>query len=140
MPTSEPRFPAGFDCDLLDEDLARSTPAGATAAEATRREYERDGIPLSHLRPVDERGRDGTFLPDCVKAYIPYPDGRFGMVFQAVAHQTGPRLRYLAFGVRHHPTGSHAPTVYERAHRRLHGNRATPETPHDAPEGAAGDQ
>jgi hypothetical protein len=31
-----------------------------------------------------------------------------------------PGLRYLAFGVRHHPKGSHAETVYEIAHRRLH--------------------
>jgi hypothetical protein len=30
-------------------------------------------------------------------------------------------IRYLAFGVRHHPKGSHAETVYEIAHRRLNG-------------------
>lgn len=139
MSTSEPRFPAGFDRDLFDEDLARSTPAGATAAEAARRNYKRSGIPLSRLRPVDERGHDGTVLPDCVKVYVPHPDGRFGMVFQAVGHPTGPRLRYIAFGVRHHPRDSNAPTVYERAHRRLHDNRrTTPETPNAAPEGPAG--
>ena len=140
MSTSAPRFPAGFDRDLFDEDLARSTPPGVTAAESARRDYERDGIPVSLLRRVDEHGRDGTFLPDCVKVYVPYPEGRFGMVFHAVAHQTGPRLRYLAFGVRHHPKGSNAPTVYEYAHRRLQDGRATPETPNAAPEGAAGDQ
>jgi hypothetical protein len=30
-------------------------------------------------------------------------------------------LSYLAFGVRHHPKGARAPTVYVLAHRRLHG-------------------
>jgi hypothetical protein len=119
MPTSEPRFTARFDRDLLDEDRTRSTAAGGAAARAARDEYERNGVPFSHLRPVDEHGRDGTLLPDCVKVYLPYPDGRFGMLFQAVAHEHGPRFRYLAFGVRHHPKGSHAPTVYEIAHRRL---------------------
>jgi hypothetical protein len=29
------------------------------------------------------------------------------------------RLDFLAFGARHHPTGSHSLTVYEIAHRRL---------------------
>jgi hypothetical protein len=28
---------------------------------------------------------------------------------------------FLAFGVRHHPRGSRRPTVYQLAHRRLHG-------------------
>jgi len=30
-------------------------------------------------------------------------------------------VRYLAFGVRHHPKESHAETVYQIAHRRLNG-------------------
>jgi hypothetical protein len=29
------------------------------------------------------------------------------------------QLRYIAFGVRHHPPESNAETVYEIAHRRL---------------------
>jgi hypothetical protein len=31
-----------------------------------------------------------------------------------------PYLAFLAFGVRHHPRRSHALTVYQVAHRRLH--------------------
>lgn len=42
------------------------------------------------------------------------------MVFRFVIANDAPRLDYLAFGVRHHPAGSNAPTVYEIAHRRLH--------------------
>jgi hypothetical protein len=30
-----------------------------------------------------------------------------------------PMFLYLAFGVRHHPRGSNAPTVYQIADRRL---------------------
>ena len=30
-------------------------------------------------------------------------------------------LLYLAFGIGHRPRGSRAPTVYEIAHRRVHG-------------------
>jgi hypothetical protein len=125
MSTSEPRFPARFAPDPWDEDLARSTPAGRTAAEAARRDYEPNGIPRSHLRPCDEEGRDGTNLPQCFKVYVPHPDGRFGMVFTIDRKADKPTLVFLAFGVRHHPKGSHALTVYQLAHRRLHGQTET---------------
>ncbi len=120
MPTSEPRWPARFDADLLDEHLARSTPAGRTAGETARREYERDGIPQSHLKACEPEGRDGTRLPDSVKVYLPHPNGSWGMVFKIVvpAHER-PRLRYLAFGARHHPKGANALTVYQLADRAL---------------------
>lgn len=36
-------------------------------------------------------------------------------------HRPGSVLNYVAFGTRHQPKGSHAPTVYAMAHRRLHG-------------------
>jgi hypothetical protein len=138
MPTSELRFPARFDPDTFSADLTRSTPAGRTAAETARGDYERNGVPRRSLAPCEAEGRDGTRLPSCVKIYVPQPAGRFGMVFEWVIHKTGPRLRYLAFGVRHHPEGSHALTVYELAHQRLNEGSATPGTPNTAPEGAAG--
>jgi hypothetical protein len=43
------------------------------------------------------------------------------MVFLPEVVEKKIALRYLAFGVRHHPKGSHAETVYRIAHRRLHG-------------------
>jgi hypothetical protein len=114
-------FPARFDGDAYREDLRRMTHAGRSAAEIARRDYEANGIPLSDLRPCDAEGRDGTVLPQCLKVYIPPPAGRFGMVFRFAIANDAPRLDYLAFGVRHHPADSNAPTVYEIAHRRLHG-------------------
>jgi hypothetical protein len=133
MSTPEPRFPARFDAHSWDEDLARTTPAGRQAAEAARRDYEADGIPASHLKPCDEEGRDGNNLPQCVKAYLPQPNGRFGIVFEAVRIDRRLRLEYIAFGVRHHPKDSHAATVYELAHQRLNEDSATPGTGHGTP-------
>lgn len=120
MSASEPRFPARFDPDPWDEDLTRSTPAGRMAAEVARRAYEADGVPRSRLRPCDAQGRDRTNLPQCFKVYVPHPGGRFGMVFTIDSKDGKPILMFLAFGVRHHPPGSHALTVYEIAHSRLH--------------------
>jgi hypothetical protein len=122
-------FPAHFDQDAWEEDLARSTPAGREAAEAARRDYERNGIPVEHLRRVQEHGNDGTLLPDCAKVYLPLPAGRFGMVFRAIKIEGRLRLAYLAFGVRHHPRDSKRPTVYQLAHQRLHGQPPIRPTP-----------
>lgn len=113
------RFPARFDPDAWEADLARSTPAGRVAAENARREYSKRGVPREHLRPCDPEGRDGTGLPHCLKVYVPPPAGRFGMVLKLVHADRQLRLEFLAFGVRHHPKGSHAPSVYEIAHARL---------------------
>ena len=67
-------------------------------------------------------GRDGTRLGGCVKTYVPWPAGRFGAVMVGVSHPDRPvGLRVIAFGVRHHPRDAHALTVYEIAHRRIHG-------------------
>jgi hypothetical protein len=117
--TSEPRFATRFDLDAFREDMARTTRAGRDAAEAARRRYEAGGTPRSELRPCDPEGRDGTQLPQCLKVYLPPPAGRFGMVFKFVLADDGPRLDYLAFGVRHHPPNSNAETVYMQADRRL---------------------
>ncbi len=119
--TSEPRFAARFDLDAFREDMARATSAGRDAAEAAKRRYEASGVPRSELGPCDPEHRDGTKLPQCLKVYLPPPAGRFGMVFKFVVADDGPRLEYLAFGVRHHPRASNAATVYEIAHQRLHG-------------------
>lgn len=113
------RFPARFDPDAWEADLARATRAGRVAAENARRDYAKNGVPREHLRPCDPEGRDGTSLPHCVKIYLPQPAGRFGMILKFVEVDGRVRLDFLAFGVRHHPMGSHSLTVYEIAHRRL---------------------
>jgi hypothetical protein len=42
------------------------------------------------------------------------------MVFRIELRESRSQLAFAAFGVRHHPRSSNAPTVYEIAHRRLH--------------------
>jgi hypothetical protein len=138
MSTSGVRFPARFDPDTWEADLARSTPAGRAAAESAKHDYSQNGVPREHLQPCDPEGRDGTLLPYCVKVYLPQPDGRFGMVFKLVEVDGHLRLDYLAFGVRHHPKGSNALTVYELAGQRLDEDRTTLGTGNTAPGGAAG--
>jgi hypothetical protein len=99
----------------------RSGRAGANALRDARSQFERDGIEIKSLRRCDPEGRDGTRLPACIKVYLPAPNGKFGMVFRFVSDADGLALRYLAFGVRHQPRDSKAASVYEIAHRRLHG-------------------
>lgn len=122
MTEAERRARAHFDADAWEEDLARSTPAGRQAAEAARKDFEQRGVPIAQLRRVAEHGHDRTVLPDCMKVYVPAPDGRFGMIFMLKFEPDGrPVLMFLAFGVRHHPHDSRRPTVYQLAHERLHG-------------------
>jgi hypothetical protein len=121
-PHSESVFPVGFDDDALEEDLAHLPASAEEALRLFHKEVRRlGGIPKSRLMACQAEGRDGTRLSGCVKTYIPWPDGRFGAVFIAVTHPNRPMaLRAIAIGIRHHPHGSNASTVYEVAHHRLH--------------------
>ena len=121
-PQSGPVFPVGFDDDALEEDLAHLPASAEEALRLFHKEVRRlGGIPKSRLMACQAEGRDGTRLGGCVKTYIPWPDGRFGAVLVAVTHPNRAlALRAIAFGIRHHPRGSTARTVYEVAYRRLH--------------------
>jgi hypothetical protein len=109
-----------FDKAAFDEDLQRAAAAGRAAALAARDAFVHDGCPLTELLACNDEAPDATRLPGCVKVYLPSRAGKFGMVF-AIERKAGRLLlAYLAFGVRHQPHDSHAPTVYQLAHRRLH--------------------
>lgn len=110
-----------FDHVAFAEDTVRSGRTGAEVLRRARATFEVEGVAFSSLRRCEPEGRDGTRLPACFKVYLPEPDGRFGMVLALTDGGSGLGLHYLAFGVRHQPKGSHAPTVYEIAHRRLNG-------------------
>jgi hypothetical protein len=109
-----------FDEGAFAEDTMRSGRTGAKALREAQSQFEKEGVEIAELRRCDAEGRDGTKLPACFKVYLPVPNGKFGMVFRFVRDSEGLALRYLAFGVRHHPRASNVPTVYEIAHRRLH--------------------
>ncbi len=114
------RAPALFDDAAFAEDLRRTSDAGEAVALAARKEFEKEGVPIESLLACDEEGPDATALQHCVKLRLPAPDGKFGMVFRIELREDKSVLVFAAFGVRHHPRGSNAPTVYEIAHRRLH--------------------
>jgi hypothetical protein len=116
----DPLFPVGFDEEVVAEDLARLSESAGEALVAFRSEVERlGGLPKSRLKSCEDDAHDGTNLEGCVKTYVPWPDGRFGAVFVAVSHPERPLgLRAIAYGVRHHPQGSHAKTVYQWADER----------------------
>ena len=114
------RATALFDDAAFVEDLNRTSDNGREVALATRNDYEQRGVPVNHLLACDREGSDGTKLAHCVKVYLPHPDGKFGMVFRIERRKGKSLLAFAAFGVRHHPRGSHAPSVYRIAHDRLH--------------------
>jgi len=97
----------------------RSGRVGAKALRDARSQFEREGVEIKTLRRCDPEHREGTELPACFKVYLPPPNGKFGMVLRFIREDEGLALRYLAFGIRHHPRNSNAPTVYDIAHRRL---------------------
>jgi len=112
-----------FDDGWVSLDAQRATANGRSILEDTRDLYERRGVDRDDLRACRADGPDGTSLPNCLKVYLGPPTvegpGRWGMVFVPVRSAAGTYLRYLAFGIRHHPPGSRAPTVYQLADRRL---------------------
>jgi hypothetical protein len=114
------RAPALFDDAAFAEDLQRASEAGREVALRARRGFESDGVSVASLLACAEEGPDGTSLRHCLKLRLPPPDGKFGMVFRIEKRESGSVLAFIAFGVRHHPPGSNAPSVYEIAHRRLH--------------------
>lgn len=108
------------------EEVERYAPnaVARTRAETARREIE-TGERKLRVRLCETHGPDGTHLPGCAKAYVPLGKqgasaAPFGFVFQAVLTDEGPAWAFLAFGERH-PGNRAARTVYERAHKRLHG-------------------
>lgn len=87
-------------------------------AHAARRRLEADGAELVEFKRCDPDARDGTSLPNCVKTYLPGPDGRWRMVFEVLRDTATGRLvlSYLAFGVAH-PEHPWQPSVYQVDHR-----------------------
>jgi hypothetical protein len=84
-----------FDDTLFAEDLGHSSPAGRKAADQKRAAVERDGQSRDELLGCSAEGRDGTSLPDCVKTRVPWPTGRWGIVYEFRFDKD--RSPYLAF-------------------------------------------
>jgi hypothetical protein len=122
-----PDVPVRFEAEVWDEEVGRLRPGSAMrqAAEAARARLEAEPTAARWLACEAERPGQ-PLLPRCLKLYLPL--GRepsaapYGFVFELVAtREPEPlfSLRLLAFGERHPRPGVRS--VYERAHKRLHG-------------------
>lgn len=123
MPSSGRRAlaPVEFDQLAWSEDLSAASSSARVVAEQQRERLVRASQPVADLRPCDAEGPDGTSLPGCVKAYLPPPDGPWGVVFRFARREDGTLyLLVIGFRLRHPPARSRQPSVYQRAHRRLH--------------------
>lgn len=115
------RFRVRFDELAFTVDLEHATPAARQVAIAARARLEQNGADPAELKRCDPEGRDGTRLPNCVKAYLPEPGGRWRMVFEILRDPATRELKlaYLAFGAGH-PEHPWQPSAYQVAHGRLH--------------------
>lgn len=121
MPAKTGHAPVAFDDKTWSEDLLGETDSARATATQLRARLERDGQAVDELLACREEGRDGTSLPGCIKAYVSWPDGPWGIVYLIVRDESGElSLDHLAFGLRHPPPGRRD-SVYHHAHRRLNG-------------------
>ena len=100
----------------------RSRPRAA--AERERPRLTQDGVRLADLERCAEHGADRTRLGGLVKVYVPIShtpssERPFGFVLSPGRSQQDRYLALVAFGERHPRPGVRS--VYERAHKRLHG-------------------
>lgn len=128
MPASsaDSRLPVRIEPDVWHEEVERYAPRSAAriAAERERAGLAQRGVDRRDLLRCAEEGTDATRLAGLVKAYVPIRDAPpsmrpYGLVFAPLRTATGIVLEMVSYGERHprRPTRS----VYERAHKRLHG-------------------
>jgi hypothetical protein len=121
-----PPAPIIFGTKEWTEEVDRFDPKADARlrAESARREIEaRKERPT--WKPCEAAGGRGTRLPGCRKVYIPLAQegasaAPYGFVFQLAKTEEGLVWNFIAFGERH-PGNAQTRSVYERAHKRLHG-------------------
>ncbi|MGC9220890.1 MAG: hypothetical protein ACP5H2_05995 [Solirubrobacteraceae bacterium] len=103
--------------------LREGSPA-RLAAERERKTLQQRGVPRDALLACRTVGDDGTRLGREFKVYVPITGAPasqrpFAFVFSIASADGRPYLALTAFGERHPAHGTRS--VYERAHKRLHG-------------------
>ncbi len=114
-----------FDDDVWADEVERFKVGGSahTSAVTARAQIERPDARIP-VRRCDAEAADGTRLGGCAKVYVPLhaepSRAPYGFVFAIRASASTGRLvlRLVSYGERHPPETR---SVYERAHRRLHG-------------------
>jgi hypothetical protein len=123
----EPRFAVRITASVWRQEVERYAVGSEArlAAERERSRLERDGIAVDRLERCAELGPGGTMLEGLVTAYVPISDAPpserpFGFVFDGGRDGQRLYLALVAFGERH-PARPSVRSVYERAHKRVHG-------------------
>jgi len=127
MPTSgRARIGVRISQDVWLEEVERLHPRSPArvAAERERRRLESEGLEIRELRACSAEAEDGTSLGGLFKVYVPIREASssqrpFAFVFSPAGRGADVYLRLMAFGERHPLRGTRS--VYERAHKRLHG-------------------
>jgi hypothetical protein len=117
-----------FDREEWQEEVERldERSEARIQAERARREIEGGKAALDLQKCEADDRASGTRLVGCVKSYVPLgkqgaSEAQFGFVFQLAQNPDGSLVwNFIAFGERH-PDNPATRTVYERAHKRLHG-------------------
>jgi hypothetical protein len=126
MASAARRLTVRFDEAVWHEAVRGFSREPLQTATCARRAAERRGVALADVLPCESVGLDGTELAGCVKLYLPLlPDAPpserpFAFVLRLTREPDGTLVWiFVAFGHRH-PRPS-VRSVYERAHRQLHG-------------------
>ena len=125
MASAARRLAVRFDETVWREAVRGFSREPLQIATSARLTAERHGIELAEVLPCEATGRDGTQLAGCAKLYLPPGDAPpserpFAFVLQLTREQDGTLVwTFVAFGHRHPKPGVRS--VYERAHRQLHG-------------------
>lgn len=125
MGTAQRRLPVRFDGAVWREALRGFSRGPLEIATNARSYAERRGVALAEVLPCEAHGTDGTALAGCAKLYLPVGDAPpserpFAFVLQLAREMDSTLVWvFVAFGHRHPRAGVRS--VYERAHRQLHG-------------------
>jgi hypothetical protein len=114
----------GADVWMEEVERLRAGSPARVAAERERARLEKEGLELGQLRACEDEAEDRTRLEGLFKVYVPIGDGPpserpFAFVLSPARHAQSVYLRLMAFGERHPHPGTRS--VYQRAHKRLHG-------------------
>ncbi len=122
-----PDVSVAFRLEAWKEEVERldTRSMGRIQAERARREIEGGKSPLEWKRckPASD---DGTELAGCSKLYVPLglhgaSAAPYGFIFRLGQTNTDALVwNFMAFGERH-PGNPSTRSVYERAHKRIHG-------------------
>ncbi len=119
------RLPVRFDEAVWHEAVRGFSREPLQIAMSARVAAERRGVALADVLPCETLGSDGTALAGCAKLYLPHGDAPpserpFAFILQLAREPDATLVwTFLAFGHRHPRPGVRS--VYERAHRQLHG-------------------